>query len=166
MRLTYVVLLLAATLVSTSDGLTTAADSKKVEMLQETAAVRSLRTHHTVKITADTDDEERAIFTGLNGKLEKVENAIEMQNMAAHGGFKIQELGKVEDLVKNPTYAKWLKDGETPKTIYKLLEFEGKGPVVMKDPRYIEYLEFAKLWRAKKGTLAKESWQFWKKNAW
>lgn len=75
---------------------------------------------------------------------------------------------KLEKIAKNKKYRQWLKDDETPLTMWAKLELTGQGPAwkLKNDPRFHEYLEFSALWRHKKGALAKEWWQVWRKNAW
>nr|QMU24837.1 PaRXLR13 [Phytophthora agathidicida] len=109
---------------------------------------RALRTHD----TAIFDNEERAIpgFTQLKNLL------------------KTKDVEKLKKLANKEQYRQWLKDGEDPNTIYKKLGLTGMGPAanLKNDPRFHQYLEFSALWRRKKGMLAKEWWQFWRKNAW
>jgi hypothetical protein len=152
MRLSSVLLLVAAVFVTGTKALSAVEDPTNTNLL---GTKRSLRAHLT------TNEEERGA-----AELKKLGKMIEMENVVAHGGFKIKELGKLDDLAKNPQYRTWLKEGEDPISIYKLLGFTGKGPAARTEPRYIEYLEFSKLWRAKKGTLAKKWFEIWKKGGW
>jgi hypothetical protein len=82
--------------------------------------------------------------------------------------FKSQDPAKLEKIAKKKQYRQWLKDGEDPKTMYAKLGLTGKGPAaaLKNDPQFHDYLAFSALWRRKKGALAKEWWQVWRKNAW
>ncbi|ETI34849.1 hypothetical protein F441_18608 [Phytophthora nicotianae CJ01A1] len=163
MRLFLMMLLLAAFNIASSKALSSPAEKEK-SSLHITAPVidvvaftadkkRFLRTQNKHVADVGHPDEEERAFTWATklGSLLRTKDTV-----------------KLEKFAKKQKYRQWLKDGEDPATIYAKLGLTGQGPAanLKNDPRFHEYIEFSALWRHKKGTLAKEWWQFWRKNAW
>jgi hypothetical protein len=85
--------------------------------------------------TDDAATEERGFQASLLSKLSKLSTKARLPKTA-----------------KNLQFRAWLKGGKDPKAVYKQLNLAGKEPaLVKKDPNFLMWLEYSKIWRDRGG---------------